>query len=265
MAKVAVLGGNGYLGTQVADYFKADKLSRSTGFDITNLEDVSRLEKYDVIIHLAAKVDKSGKEDSEVMRVNIEGSRNVAEILGPEQVLVFASSKEIYTPEELQDSYGRSKRIAEEEIQKLKKEKGFRLGIFRMATTYADSDRGSFVNYFVDSVQNERELNLKLKGKQVRDFLYVSDLSRAFEKFIESNIENETWDIGGGKDNAYSFLEFLEIAGKVTGKKPLIKFSDEIVPKNQIKHITNLEKIAKDLDWKPEIGLRAGIEKLIFS
>ncbi len=264
-SKIAVLGGNGYLGAHVADHFGADRLSLSSGFDITNPSDVARLHDYDVVIHLAAKVDKSGEEDFEVRRVNVGGTRNVASVLRSDQTLVFASTKEVYTPGHLQDSYGASKKEAEAEIQRLQSERGFRSGIFRMATTYAPAENGTFVNYFVGAVERGEEVTLKMNGEQVRDFLYVDDLSRAFERFIGSDIQEGVWDIGGGKDNAYTFKEFFDIAGEVIGKDPVIALSPEDVPANQRSHVTNLEAIARDLGWSPCVSLREGIGRLISS
>jgi len=261
--KIAVIGGNGYLGYHVAKYFKADSLSRANGFDVTEKGLGKKLSGYDVIIHMAAKVDKSGKNDMEVFRVNADGTRNIVESLNKNQTLIFASTKEVYTPINNQDSYGLSKIIAENYINYFSKVNGFKSGIFRLATTYAPATNGStFVNYFVDCVKNNKKLLLMMKGEQTRDFLYVDDLSNAFEKFIYSDKKKGMWDIGGGKENSENFATFLNDVGKVVGVSPVIGFSDEVVAGNP-HHITDIEKIGKDLGWAPKVGILEGIAKII--
>ena len=56
--KILVTGGSGYLGTHVCRFFNADDFSRRTGHDILDDEDVRVVADYDVVIHLAAHLDK---------------------------------------------------------------------------------------------------------------------------------------------------------------------------------------------------------------
>lgn len=257
--KVAVTGGNGYLGKYVADYFQAEKLSRRTGFDVTqkNIED--RLKDYKVIIHMAALVDKSEKNPEEVFRVNVEGTKNIASALKPGQILIVLSTKEIYTSS---DAYSYSKRIAEEYANYFSKKIGFRCGIFRLATIYAPPTNGAtFVNYFVDAIKNKKELQLLMKGGQIRDFLYVDDLSRAFEKFIKSGIQNATYDIGGGKENATTLEGFVRLIGDILQIEPIIAYSDKPII-GQAHYVTNLDKIKKELGWSPSVTIEEGIKKI---
>ena len=57
--KILVTGGSGFLGTHIRQFFNADDFSRRSGFDILNMQDAQKVEDYDVVIHLAAKLDKS--------------------------------------------------------------------------------------------------------------------------------------------------------------------------------------------------------------
>jgi hypothetical protein len=56
--KILVTGGSGYLGTHVRSYFNADDLSRRSGHDVLNTSDVEAAADYDLIIHLAALLNK---------------------------------------------------------------------------------------------------------------------------------------------------------------------------------------------------------------
>ena len=258
--KICVIGGQGYLGHYVAKYFNADSLSRKTGFDITTSNLKEKLDKYDVIIHMSALVDKSEKQPEEIFRVNADGTRNIVNSLNPNQIFIFTSTKEVHTPS---DSYGLSKLIGEEYARYFSEHIGFRSGIFRLSSTYAPSTNGSnFVNYFTKTIQEEGNLSLLMEGKQMRDFLYVDDLSKAFEAFINSDIQNQTYEIGGGKENSTNILGLVKIIEKITGKKAKINFSDKKVI-GQSDYITDLEDIKNELDWKPKIGIEEGIKKII--
>jgi nucleoside-diphosphate-sugar epimerase len=57
--KILVTGGSGFLGTHVKNFFGADDFSRRAGLDVLNMQDASRAGDYDVVIHLAALLDKS--------------------------------------------------------------------------------------------------------------------------------------------------------------------------------------------------------------
>jgi hypothetical protein len=57
--KVLVTGGSGFLGTHLKRSLNADDFSRRSGCDILNLQDAKRVADYDVVVHLAAKLDKS--------------------------------------------------------------------------------------------------------------------------------------------------------------------------------------------------------------
>ncbi len=259
MLKIAVLGGEGYLGHHVSGFFGAKALSRRNGFDIVDPDKCRTLKDYDVIIHMAAMVDKSEKQPKEVFSVNAQGTLNVLEAMRKDQILIFTSTKEVY---EADDAYGLSKKIAEEYIQYYAKHTGFRAGIFRLSTTYAPPvNGGSFVNFFVKAVQQGIELSLLMKGTQKRDFLYVDDLSRAFEKFITSD-KNGVYDIGGGREISTTILGLINIIEDIVGKKANISYSDDPV-KGQAHYVTDLTRISKDLDWKPIVALKEGIKKII--
>jgi len=255
--KIAVTGGNGYLGKHVADYFHADALSRKTGFDVTSAKDCERLKEYDTVIHMAALVDKTEKDPEEVFRVNAQGTFNIASVLGGGQTLVFASTKEVRTPS---DAYAYSKAVAEKYIEYFAKKNGFRSGIFRLGTTYAAPTKGkTWVNKYVEDVANGREVILFGGGKQTRDFLHVYDLARAFQGFIDSGLQSCVLDVGGGADNSSDINGLVGLIGEVLGKKPNTKFSDSPA-RGQVHSITDLSEIKNTLNWSPEISLAEGIK-----
>lgn len=268
---IIVIGGNGYLGCHVAKFFGADSLSRQNGFDITDLHAIEeKLKDYDVIIHMAAKIDKSDENPEEVFRVNATGTFNLVRCLNASQTLIFTSTKEVKKPA-LESAYDYSKLIAEKYIEFYGRHIGFKYGIFRLATTYAPSIKGkTWVNELVDKVKYDGVVNLFHGGEQIRDFLYVDDLCNAFEMFLKSDIgwgthEIGVFDIGGGSGNAMKIIQFVETVGEVLEKKPNICFVDDISELNQgeCHYIADNRKLFVELGWKPECSIEKGIRYLL--
>ena len=89
------------------------------------------------------------------------------------------------------------------------------------------------------------------------------DLIEAYDKFINSDIKHDVFNIGGGSRNTTSLLEFIALIEKKTG----IKFREvehkDWRPSDQKVYISDIGKVSKALEWKPRISPEKGLEKLI--
>src|SRR5215204_1902942 len=94
--KFLVTGGTGYLGTHVRRFFGADDFSRASGLDIVNVADTAAVSEYDVVIHLAAHLDKSPDAAEEVFLTNVDGTINLLKNMRPGATFIFASTKDVY-------------------------------------------------------------------------------------------------------------------------------------------------------------------------
>src|SRR5918993_1331689 len=156
--KILVTGGSGYLGTHVRRYFDADDFSRRSGRDVTNSIDGAFVADYDVVIHLAAHLDKSPDAAEQVFYTNVDGTINLLKNIRPGAVFIFASTKDVYgrfadnfteVPEGCQTLYAGqsalewSKLIAERYVEYYANERSFRSCIFRLSTVYAPPSEGN--------------------------------------------------------------------------------------------------------------------------
>jgi hypothetical protein len=144
---------------------------------------------------------------------------------------------------------------------------GMKTAVFRMSCIYGTRQFGfedqGWVAWFVIANLTGQPIVIYGDGKQVRDLLYADDLVEAYDKFINSDIKHDVFNIGGGPRNTTSLLEFIAmIEGKTGIKFRKIEHKDWR-PSDQKVYISDIGKVTKTLDWKPKITPEKGLEKLI--
>lgn len=277
--KVLITGGSGYLGTHVRRFFAADDLSRRSGLDILNFQDARVAGDYDVVIHLAARLDKSAAAAGEVFRTNVEGTVNVLKNVRENAVFVFASTKDVYgrfadnfpeVPETCPTLYAGqsalewSKLIAERYVEYYAHQNRFRAGIFRMSTVYAPPSDGNvpnFVGAYADAINLGDRIRLP-GGRPRRDLLHVDDFSSACRAFAESVIRSGLYNIGGGPANAVTLRELIGKLEDASGLQAVIDEDNPLPNPTPVNYVTALSRISQELGWEPEISLADGLRSL---
>lgn len=91
-------------------------------------------------------------------------------------------------------------------------------------------------------------------GTQSRDFLYVTDVARAFYAAAKSNTVGEVYNLGAGNPQSVNRLVDL-LGGEVT-----------YVPKRPGEPDctwANIDKITRELDWKPMVSFEEGVQQIM--
>ena len=278
--KILVTGGSGFLGTHVRSFLDADDFSRRSGYDILNFQDVTRVAEYDVVIHLAAHLDKSPASAGHVFLTNVEGTVNLLREMKENSVFIFASTKDVYgrfadnfaaVPESCQTLYAGqtalewSKLIAERYVEYYANARNFRSCIFRLSTIYAPTSPdniSNFVGHYVDALNMGERLALPAKGTPRRDLLHVDDLSHACQAFVDSVIRHGLYNLGGGARNASSLREIVTKLEELSGLQAVIDEDADIPAPVPMNYITDLSLVTQELDWSPKISLDEGIKSL---
>jgi nucleoside-diphosphate-sugar epimerase len=279
--KILVTGGSGYLGTHVRRFFGADDFSRHSQLNVLSASDVARVADYDVVIHLAAHLDKDPAAAELCFETNATGTANVLRQMQPNSVFIYASTKDVYgehasgfeeVPETCATDYcGQtalewSKLIGERYVDFYARQRDIRACIFRLSAVYARPAEGieyGFVTHYVESVKRGWPIGLPLEGRPVRDILQVDDFSRACQAFIDSSRAWGLYNLGGGKANAATLREMIDTVARLIQCEAVIDGEARLPPPVPLNYISDLTRIRAELGWEPEIGIEEGLRGLV--
>jgi len=279
--RILVTGGSGYLGTHVCRFFSAEDFSRRSNLDILDPRDAEKVENYDVVIHLAAHLDKSPDSADKCFRTNADGTLNLIRNMQPGSVFIYASTKDVYgdhasgfyeVPETCRTDFNHqsalewSKLIGEQYVQYYAARQNVRSCIFRMSAVYARPTSGNengFVTHYVESIKHGWSIHLPKDADPVRDILYVDDLSRACQAFIDSSQVSGLYNLGGGKNNAASLRDIISRIGRMIELQPVIEEDPTIPLPVPLNYVSDLTRIKSDLGFEPQIGIDEGLRNLL--
>jgi UDP-glucose 4-epimerase len=91
-------------------------------------------------------------------------------------------------------------------------------------------------------------------GTQRRDFLYVTDVAKAFLAAAETRLTGQVWNLGAG--NPQSVNRLAELLG---GEKTYIPKR----PGEPDCTWADIGKITRDLGWKPEVSFEKGVARIL--
>jgi len=121
-------------------------------------------------------------------------------------------------------------------------------------------DQG-WVAWFLIAALTGQKITIFGDGKQVRDVLYVTDLVRAYESFMLSDLPHAVFNIGGGPNFTLSLLELLDFIRENRKVSPELTFTDWRASDQKV-YISDISKIKKLLRWEPQIPPQEGLTKL---
>ncbi|MBE7515901.1 MAG: NAD-dependent epimerase/dehydratase family protein [Chloracidobacterium sp.] len=278
--KVLVTGGSGYLGTHVRRFFGADDLSRRSGKDVLIRQDAAIASEYDLVIHMAANLDRSSAGEEKNFETQVAGTINILRSMREGAAFIYLSTKDIYgrfadnyfdVPETVpvsysgQSSFEWSKFIAEKYVEYYANARGFRSCIFRLSSAYApmsEGNRPSFAGHYANAINLGEAIRLPAGGTPIRDILHVDDFARACSAFFESVIRHGLYNIGGGRANAMSLTDLITKMEEVSGLSAVIDTDHPLPAPVPLNYVTDTSLIMLELDWEPQIAVEDGLRTL---
>jgi len=173
------------------------------------------------------------------------------------------------TPLDPHSPYSASKASADLIVKAYHDTFGLNINITRCSNNYGPYQfPEKLIPLMINNVLNHKELPVYGDGKQIRDWLYVTDHCQAIDMVFEKGKKGEVYNIGGHNEK-----ENIEIVKRII-KYLNEKTGDKEINENLIKHVKDRlghdrrygidpSKIKKDLGWEPTIMFDEGIEKTI--
>ena len=254
--KVGVTGSSGVLGTIV------EKKLREKGYEVNSfagdvikieeLEDWIKLDKFDVVIHLAAIVPPTEVKESlaKAFEVNSVGTRNLAEILSKESTntwMFYASTSHVYKSSERPISEeGAIEPISEYGLTKyageiLAKKVFQNLCIGRIFSMYHVTQKPPYLYANMKNrIQTEDlEKEFELYGAEsIRDFLNAEEIADIIILLMEKHATG-VFNIASGKG-----VKIRDFVQGLTDKK--LKIKDMGGKDTLVADINKLEKILNE-------------------
>jgi CDP-paratose 2-epimerase len=124
-----------------------------------------------------------------------------------------------------------------------------------------------FLSYLVRCNLEDRDYTIiGYKGKQVRDNIHALDVARFIEAFIEAPRSGEVYNLGGGRQNACSILEAIDMSEQLSGKKLRCDYDPEPRVGDHICYYSDLRKMrAHYPGWDITIDLPRVFEDIVRS
>ncbi|MDP6575605.1 MAG: SDR family NAD(P)-dependent oxidoreductase [Candidatus Peribacteraceae bacterium] len=267
----------------------------------TDQEELNKLcEECDIVLHLAAQVavTTSVVDPREDFEINALGTFNVLEAVrqsSKKPAIIYASTNKVYggledvevaegdirytfagdmtgvSEAQLLDfhsPYGCSKGSADQYVRDYSRLYDLKTVVLRQSCIYGPHQMGvedqGWVAWFMIAALYNKPVQIYGNGKQVRDVLYVDDLVNCYDACIKNmdKVSGEAYNIGGGKSNTMSLLEFMDLLNNEM-QMPLHYTFSEVRPGDQPIFISDNSKFMEATGWNANTGVREGIVRLL--
>jgi len=208
----------------------------------------------------------------EYMSVNIQGTMHMLECArqaGTVVKFVYAASSSCYGladvpttedhPIRPEHPYALSKNLGEQACFHWRKVYKLPVNSIRIFNAYGTRSRtsgayGAVFGVFLKQKLAGTPFTVVGDGTQTRDFLYVTDVARAFLRAAETPLEGRIWNVGAG--NPQSVNRLVELLGGPTVQVPKRPGEPDCT-------FADISRIKADLGWQPEVSFEEGVAKVV--
>lgn len=296
MAKVAVTGGSGFIGSHVVDALidaghqvtvidhRVRPHRADVGYEDVDLMDLSSVlaatRGMEHVFHLAAvsNVNYAYKYPVYTTALNVMGTAHVMEaarINGAKRVYL-ASTVWVYNgapsgkpadetvPFYLEGAghiYTSTKMAAEMICHNYHQLYQVPFTVLRYGIPYGPRMREELlIPIFLKKALNGQPLTVSGKGDQYRNFVYVRDMAEAHVLAMKDAAANQTYNLEGRRK--VTVLEVAEGLKKLVGDQVKIEFTPERPGDFGGKEIS-AEKARRDLGWQPSVEFEDGLKRTV--
>lgn len=239
----------------------------------------------DTIIHFAAQshVDNSFGNSICFTQDNVLGTHYLLETVrkyGKIQRFIHVSTDEVYGEVTLEETsseksllnptnpYAASKAAAEFIVKSYYKSYNIPIIITRGNNVYGPGQYPEkIIPKFILQLFNEKKMTIHGKGKTIRNFIFVEDVAKAFEKILFEGKISEIYNIGTQNEHSVidiATLLYKEICNKSNKNKTFDECVDYVEDRlfNDFRYTVNSSKLL-DLGWNTTTSFEDGMKKTI--
>lgn len=245
--------------------------------DLNTVDFSSVFGSVDFIFHQAGQpgVRRSwGSEFQEYTHANVQATQRLlewAKISPNLKKLVYASSSSVYGDAESYPTletdrpqplspYGVTKLAAEHLCSLYATNFGVPTVSLRYFTVYGPGQRPDMAfTRFIKAAVTGGKIQIYGDGNQVRDFTYVDDVIEANLRAAVSNtIHGTVYNVAGGSN--VSMNEVLDLLRDISGCRLNVAYVGAVA--GDVRRTAgSIDRISKDLGWRPAVGLKEGLER----
>ncbi len=253
-------------------FFRSDICDRAA------MEQIVRDHKIDAIINIAAEshVDRSIQGSAEFVQTNVGGTNVLLELAREYKVGRFlqVSTDEVYgslgssgkfteeTHLHPNSPYAASKAAADLMAQAYHHTHGVPVVITRCSNNYGPYQfPEKLIPLMIANALQDKPLPVYGDGKNVRDWLEVSDHCNALDLALHKGKAGEVYNIGGS--NEMTNIEVVRLLLGYLGKpESLISYVKDRLGHDRRYAIDSL-KIQKELGWRPSVTFEQGLKNTV--
>ena len=246
--------------------------------DICDSDLVSKLtKKVDSVVNFAAEshVDRSIDSSKEFFQTNVTGTHTLLEAARRNNLGTFIqiSTDEVYgsiTEGSWDESfpllpnspYAASKASGDLISQAFFRTFGIDVRITRCSNNYGPYQfPEKVIPLFITNLLKNKKVPLYGDGLNVRDWLHVTDHCRGIHLVLTKGKAGDIFNIGGGRELSNIELTRVILSAMGAGEENIEKVTDRLG--HDFRYSLNIEKIERDLGYKPEINFDLGISQTI--
>jgi dTDP-glucose 4,6-dehydratase len=257
--------------------------------DNNRLREAYEKYKIDAIVHFAAEshVDRSIKRPDSFIQTNIVGTFNLLEIAREHadtfQLFHHVSTDEVYgslgpeglfteeMPYKPNSPYSASKASSDHLVRAYHETYGLPTTMSNCSNNYGPYQfPEKLIPLMVLHALEGKPLPVYGDGKNVRDWLYVTDHCEAIWTIMKGGRRGETYNIGGNAEmENIVIVEMIcdiidEVRSPVNGKsrRELITYVKDR-PGHDRRYAIDFSKINRELGWRPRESFNTGLKKTI--
>jgi len=233
--KVLVTGGSGFLGSHIADSLSnaghdvsifdlhpSQHIRDDQTMIIGNIKDadsvMEAMKGCDAIYHLAAvaDIDDAINSPRNTVEINIVGTLNALEAAREHKIKRFVFASSIYVYSSQGSFYRTSKQACEHLVHDYLERFGLPFTVLRFGSLYGPrADEHNAIYRMIGQALKEKKIQYSGSGKEVREYIHVTDAAEASVEILQPEYENEHIHLMGRE--RITTREMMEMIAEMLG------------------------------------------------